>query len=107
MLYCGGSGADIRCLLWCELDEMDERHLDKIYLRLGEMREKEHCTRVIQFPIPLQYKQGMKPRDTNNTDRIFFARSPITSYDFLRYEYMAHRYCFCFQIAPALFLKTF
>lgn len=66
---CGGSGADIRCLLWCELDEMDERHLDKIYLRLGEMREKEHCTRVIQFPIPLQYKQGMKPRDTNNTDR--------------------------------------
>lgn len=50
------------------------------------MREKEQCTRVIQFPIPLQYKQGMKPRDTNNTDRIPLC---ALSHNFLwRYEYM-------------------
>jgi len=42
---------------------------DRIYPRFGG-RRGEHCTRVIQFPIPLRNKQGMKPRDTNNTDRI-------------------------------------
>lgn len=25
-------------------NEFDERHLDKIYLKLDEMREKEYCT---------------------------------------------------------------
>lgn len=78
---------DIQYLLWCESDEVDEWHLGKIYLRLDEMREKEHCTRVIQFPIPLQYKQGMKPRDTNNTDRIPLCA--LSHNSLWRYEYMA------------------
>jgi len=71
---------------WCKSDEVGERHLDMIYLKL-EMWKKERCSRVIQFPISLQYKQGMKPRDTNNTDRIPLC---ALSHNFLwHYEYMA------------------
>lgn len=86
--YIVAETAAIQCLLWRKSDEVGERHLDKIYLKLDEMRrKKERCSRVIQFPISLQYKQGMKPRDTNNTDRIPLC---ALSHNFLwRYEYMA------------------
>lgn len=77
-----------------ESNEVDERYFDKICLRLGEMR-KNHCTRVIQFPIPLQDKQGMKPRDTNNTDRILLC---AFSRNFLRrYGYVATDIAFIFK----------
>lgn len=61
---------------------------------------REHCTRVIQFPIPLQDKQGMKLRDTNNTDRIPLC---ALSHNFLRrYGYVAPGYRFYFQTLYAL-----
>lgn len=80
-----------------ESDEVD-KCLGKIYLRRDV---REHCTRVIQFPIPLQDKQGMKPRDTNNTDRIPLC---ALSHNFLRcYGYVAPGYRFYFQTLHTFF----